>query len=421
MSSLASQVGTTNCLSSEQREQLDRLQLYSLGVGGIALLVCIVGGIFTPQQFFATYLVVYLFFLGLAHGCFVVLMIYYLTGGAWGFLVRRIFEAGMRTLPLMAVLFIPVGLGAGYLYIWADPKKVEELESLRQKAVYLNVPFFWGRAALYFLLWIGNVYLLDRWSKQQNQTDDPQRAVALAGKMGLASGIGLVVFGITITYAAVDWVMSLQPAFRSTIFGPLVAVGEMLAGFAFTLIVLAWLLENPALARVASVEALNDLGTLLFTFLVVWAYMVFFQLMLIWIANLPYDSLWLLTRSRGGWKGVEWALFVLHFLVPFFCLLMRPIKRNPRLLAAVAGLLLFMQLVYQYYQVLPAFEEMRWWVHWMDFVAPFGVGGLWLANFVWDLKQGSVFPKHDPNQEAAVHFHQMDVERRVREEELHHA
>ncbi len=422
MSSLpADQVRSANTLSPQQREQLERVQWVSLGVGVVALIVCIIGGIFTPEQFFATYLVCYLFALALAHGCFITLMIYYLTGGAWGFLVRRIFEAGMRTLPLLAVLFIPIGLGTGYLYLWAQPEKVQALESLRHKAVYLNVPFFWGRAALYFSLWIGNAYLLSRWSKQQSQTDDPELAIQLAGKMGLVSGIGLIVFGISITFAAVDWVMSLQPAFRSTIFGPLFGVGEMLTGFAWSLIVLCWLIERSPLSRLVSVEALNDLGSLLFTFLIIWAYMVFFQFMLIWIANLPYDSLWILTRSRGGWWVVEWLLFVFHFVVPFFCLLMRPIKRNPRWLAAVAGLLLFMQLVYLYYQVLPAFEITRFWVHWMDFVAPLGVGGLWLANFVWDLKQGPVFPGHDPNQKAALHYHQLDVEHRVREEELHHA
>ncbi len=412
---------SANSLSPQQRELLEQVQWYSLSVGGIALVFCIMGGFFTPEQFFATYLAAYLFPLGIAHGCLVTLMIYYLTGGAWGFLIRRICEAGMRTLPLLALLFIPIGLGQGYLYLWAQPEKVQALESLRHKAVYLNVPFFWGRAVLCFALWIGTAFLLSRWSKQQSRTEDPQLAIQLAGRMGLVSGIGLIVFGISITFASVDWVMSLQPAFRSTIFGPLFGVGEMLAGFSWVLLVLAWVIEPPPLRRLVSIEAYNDLGSLLFTFLIIWAYMVFFQFMLIWIANLPYDSLWILTRSRGGWQGVEWALFIFHFLVPFFLLLMRPIKRNPRRLAAVAGLLLFMQLVYLFYQVLPAFEDTRFWVHWMDFVAPLGVGGIWLANFAWDLKQGSLFPSHDPNQEAALHYHQLDVEREVREEELHHA
>jgi hypothetical protein len=422
MSSVAAdQEAPANGLSSAQRDHLERVQWYSGAVGAVALLVCVIGGFFAPEQFFATYLVSYLFALAIAHGCILVLMIYFLTGGAWGFLVRRILEAGMRTLPLLALLFIPIGLGVGYLYIWAHPDQVKGLTALEHQRVYLNVPFFWGRAVLYFVLWIGIAYLLSWLSKRQNQTDDLQLAIDLAGRMTRVSAIGLIVFGISITFAAVDWVMSLQPAFRSTIFGPLFATGEILAGFSWSLLILSWLIGRSPLTRLVSVEALTDLGSLLFTFLIIWAYLVFFQFMLIWIANLPYDSLWLLTRGRGGWQVVAWFLFVFHFVVPFFCLLMRPIKRNPRRLAAVAGLLLFMQLVYLYYQVLPAFEEMRFWAHWMDFVAPFGVGGLWLANFVWDLKQGPVFPSHDPSQQGAVHFREMDMERQAREEELHHA
>ena len=197
------------------------------------------------------------------------------------------------------------------------------MPGLRQKQVYLNAPFFWGRAVLYFILWIGLAYFLNLWSRQQDKTDDPEAARALAGKLGMLSGPGLIIFGITITFAAVDWVMSLQPGFRSTIFGPLIAVGEIVGGFTFTLIVTAWLLHRPPLADMVSVEAFNDLGNLLFTFLFIWGYLNFFQIMLIWIANLPYDISWYLPRVRGGWQWVGWALFIFHFAIPFFLLLMR--------------------------------------------------------------------------------------------------
>jgi hypothetical protein len=215
--------------------------------------------------------------------------------------------------------------------------------------------------------------------------------------------------------------MSLQPAFRSTMFGPLFASGEILTGFACALIAMAWLLARPPLADVVSVEALNDLGNLLFTFLILWAYMALFQFVPVWIADLRNDVIWYLPRSRGGWQWVAWAQFLFHFALPFFLLLMRPINRNPWALAAVAGLLLFMHLVYVYYQILPVFPDTHLWVHWMDFVAPFGVGGLWLANFVWDLKHGPVLPAHDLNREAALHFHQLDQEQEALEREAHHA
>jgi hypothetical protein len=407
-------------LPPAQLEQLQRLQWRSLVVGVVAVAVCIVGVFINPAQFFRAYLGAYLFFLGIAHGCFATLMIYHLTGGAWGFLIRRILEAGMRTLPLLAVLFLPIALGVGDLYIWARPDAVAASEELKHKQIYLNVPFFMARAVLYFVLWVGVAYLLSLWSRQQDQAEEPDRAQQLANKLTTLSGPGLIIYGITLTFAVVDWVMSLQPAFRSTIFGPLFASGEILTGFACTLIVLAWLVVRPPLADMVSVEAVNDLGSLLFTFLILWAYMTFFQFMLIWIADLPYDVIWYLPRISGGWQWVVLALVVGHFVIPFFLLLMRDIKRSPRALAALAGLILFMHLAYLYYQVLPAFPPADLADHWMDFVAPFAVGGLWLPYFLQDLKRDPLLPLHDVNQAAAVHFRELDREQQAREEELRH-
>ncbi len=234
------------------------------------------------------------------------------------------------------------------------------------------------------------------------------------------SAPGLVIYGLCITFAAVDWIMSLQPGFRSTIFGPIVASGQILSGQAFALIVLAWLVARPPVADLISLEALNDLGNLLLTFLIIWAYLVWFQFMLIWIANLPYEVIWYLPRSRGGWQWVAWALFILHFAIPFFLLLLRDIKRDPVTLAQVAGLLLFMQLVFQYYQVMPAFGETSIAEHWMDFLTPFGLGGLWLAYFLWQLQRGLLLPRHDVNQETALHYHELDREEEAREQEVQH-
>jgi hypothetical protein len=403
-------------LPATRREELDRLQWRALGVAVVALLICIIGAPFDPPQFFRAYLTAHLFYLGIALGCMAILMLYHLTGGAWGFLIRRILEAGTRTLPLLAILFIPVAFGLPYLYPWARPDEVAADPGLQHKQIYLNVPFFWVRAALFFVLWMGLAYFLNTWSRQQDETDDPR----LAQRLTRLSAPGLVIYGISITFASVDWVMSLQPAFRSTIFGPIFASGEILSGQAFALILMAWLVARPPVANLISLEALNDLGNLLFTFLIIWAYLVWFQFMLIWIANLPYDARWYVERSSGGWLGVAWALFILHFTIPFFLLLMRDIKRNPQALAAVAGLLLFMQLVFMYYQVMPAFPETTLGEHWMDFLTPLGVGGIWLAYFLWELKRTPILPQHDLNQQSAVHLHRLDVEEAEREEQLHH-
>jgi hypothetical protein len=367
----------------------------------------VVGALFDPAQFFRAYLAAYQFYLGIALGCFAILMVYHLTGGAWGFLIRRILEAGMRTLPLLAVLFMPIVGGVGYLYMWAQPETVAHDVSLQHKQIYLNIPFFSLRAVFFFAAWLIIAYFLSSWSRRQDQASDP----ALPRKLRLLSAPGLIVYGATITFASIDWVMSLEPHWSSTIFGPQFASGQLLSGQAFTLIVLGWLVARPPLAGITSPEVLNDLGNLLFTFLVIWAYMTFAQFMLIWIANLPEEISWYLRRSHGGWQGVAWAIFVLHFAVPFFLLLMRDIKRSPTALARVAGLLLFMQLVFMYFQIMPvpAFADSSLTEHWMDFVTPLGLGGLWFGYFVWQLRCSPILARHDTNRDEAIHLRQHDM------------
>ncbi len=403
-------------LPQERRRDLTRVLWAALAVGVIASGVCVVGLFANPMQFCRAYLVAYLFWLGIAHGCFVVLMIYHLTGGAWGYLIRRILEAAMGTMPLLALLFLPIGFGAAELYDWARPEEVAASQSLQHKEIYLNVVFFWVRAGIYFTLWVGTAYLLGSWSRRQDLTGDP----LLTKRMWQLSGPGLVMFGITITFASVDWVMSLQPGFRSSIFGPLFASGEILSAFAGVLIVFAWLALRTPLGEALSVEALNDLGNLLFTFLIIWAYLTFFQFMLIWMANLRYDVIWYLPRVQGGWRWVAWALLFFHLILPFFLLLSRDVKRNPQALGWLGGLLFVMHLVYVYFQILPVFPGTTLADYWMDFVAPFGVGGLWLTYFLWNLMAAPVLAPHDPNRETALHYERHDLEEAAREREVQH-
>lgn len=425
-----------NTIPPSQLGEIDRLQRGALGVGVVTLVACLVGALFSPAQFFRSYLPAYQLYLGIALGCMAIAMVYHLTGGAWGFLIRRLLEAGMRTLPLLAVLFLPIAGGVGYLYLWARPEIVAVDKDIQHRMLYFNLPFsdtelpifWWLRAAVFFIIWLTISFFLNRWSRQQDQIG----SLRLPRKFRLLSAPGLVIYGVTITFAAVDWVMSLEPAFHSTIFPPLFAVGQMLSGLAFTILVLNWLVSRPPLAEVISVETLNDLGNLLFTFLIIWAYLAFFQFMLVWMANLPDEVIWYQPRGQGGWQWVAWAIFVLHFAVPFFLLLLRDIKRNPPALAMVAGLLLFMQLVYLYFQILPSFTASAWQRllpefpadrltgHWMDFLSPLAIGGLWLAYFLWQLKRYPVLPQHDLNREEAVRLRQHDVAEAARQEAIPH-
>jgi hypothetical protein len=388
-------------------ETLRRIEHWALGVGVAALAVCAIGAPFSPTAFFCVYLVAFLFFLSVAHGCFVILMIYHLTGGAWGFLIRRPLEAGMRTLPLLAVLFLPIGFGVRYLYPWAQTADGPLSEAWQRRGLYyLNEPFFWGRAGIGFAVWLIVAYFLGAWSRRQDETGDSR----WARKLNLLSGPGLVLYGITFMFAAVDWIMSLQPAYHSSIIGPLFASGALLLGNAAALIVLAWLVRRPPLATVVSDAALADLGNLLFTFLIVWAYMAYFQFMLIWIANLPADVIWYLPRTANGWYWVVWALFLLHFVLPFVLLLFRAVAHDPRVLTWVAGLLLVMHLIYLYVVVLPVFPDVSLLEFWMAPVMPLGLGGLWLAFYLWNLRRYPLLALHDANQAKALHFHEHDVE-----------
>jgi hypothetical protein len=366
-------------------------------------IVCIVGAFFSPVQFFAAYLAAYTYYLGLGLGCMAVLMIYHLTGGAWGFLSRRILEAGMSTLPLLALLFIPIACGTGYLYLWAQPEVVASDPKLQQQQFYLTVPLFWVRAVLYFVVWLG----LSFWLKWRSNEPERTAGPPVESNCGMLSGIGLVAYGISLHFASIDWVMSLQPVFHSTIFGPLVGSGQVLSAMALVIIAIAWLEGRPPLALV--------------TFLIIWAYMAWFQFMLIWIANLPVDVIWYLPRSRDGWQWVITAIAILHFAVPFFLLLMRSVKQTPRLVGWVAGLILFMQLVFDYYQVVPAFNALRLVEHWMDFLTPLAIGGLWLAYFLWQLSSQPLLPWRDVSEEHALHLRRLDESEQALEEALSHA
>ena len=342
------------------------------------------------------------------------LMAYHLTSGSWGLMIRRILEAAMGTLPLLAILFLPIALGLGYLYVWAQPDVVATSPKLQYQQFYLHPSGFWIRAAVYFALWLVIAFLLSSWSRKEDRTGDPR----LAWKSQKLSGFGAVIYGVSIHFASVDWTMSLQPAFHSTIWGPLFAAGELLSAMAFALIVLSCLIDRPPLVEVASRHVRIDLGSLLLTLLILWAYMAWFQFMLVWIANMQADVLWYIPRSTVVWKAMMWAIFALHFVVPFFLLLMRSVKANSKLVAWIAGLILVMQLVFMYYQTMPGMSPDAIVGHWMDLLIAVGLGGVWLACFLWLLQRRPVLAPNDYNRDAALHLRHLDEEEAAREEAL---
>jgi hypothetical protein len=374
-----------------------RLQRGGLLLGGLFLVILVVGFVLDREQFFRSYLLGWLFWLGVAVGCLGLAMLNHLTGGLWGLVPRRVHEAAARTIPALAVLFLPVLLGLGSLYVWSRPEVVETDALIRSKVAYLNVPFFVGRAVLYFAVWSGLAFVVSRWSRQQDEEPDPGRGGRLRG----LSGVGLVALSGTTTFAAIDWGMSLAPHWFSTMYGVLFIVGWTLSALSFTIVLMARVASEPPMSEALGPGTVQDLGKLLLTFTMLWAYVNFSQFLIIWSGNVSEETPFYVQRLRGGWGVLAVALLLFHFALPFALLLSRPLKRHARGLAAVAGLMLVMQLVDLFWLIVPdllthghGHAALR--IHWMDLAAVLGLGGLWLFLFAREVRRRPVLPLGEP-------------------------
>ncbi|MDZ7265734.1 MAG: hypothetical protein ONB48_00180 [candidate division KSB1 bacterium] len=381
---------------------LARWQRTALLVGVPALALCGVGATLGTTPFFQAYLLGYLFWLGLTLGCFALLALHHLVGGGWGFSIQRVLEAGSRTLPLMIVLGVPLAFGLQELYVWARPEVVSHDAILQHKARYLNVPFFTVRTLVYFALWAVLIFFLNRWSKQQDHSGD----LLLTRRLRQVSGPSLVIYVLTLTFASVDWVMSLDPHWYSTIYGVLFVVGQGLLTLAFAIVVVARLVRHQPLAEVVAAKHFHDLGNLMFAFVLLWAYVSFSQFLIIWSGNLPEEIPWYLHRLHGGWQWLSLALVVFHFALPFVLLLSRKMKRRVELLVKVALGMIVMRFADLFWLVVPSLRSEGFALHWLDLAAPVGIGGLWLAWFVWQLRDRPLLPLHDPR--VAIAFSHKD-------------
>ena len=370
----------------------DLLQRRSLIVGFIGLLFCGGGALIFPQPFFRAYLSAYVFWIGIPVGCLALLMLHHLVGGRWGFMIQRVLEAAIQTLPLMALLSIPLLFGLSDLYPWARPAVVAAEPLLQQKAAYLNLPFFIARTAVYFAIWIILGRLLVRWSLEQDRTTDG----TLTQRLQRLSGPGLVLYGLTVTFSTIDWMMSLEPKWYSTIFGMIFIVSYALAALAFVIVVSHHIKDERLVAQVNSPDRFHDLGNLLLALVMLWAYMHFSQFLLVWSENLAEEIPWYLHRTSGGWQWVALALILFLFAFPFILLLSRTTKRSTGTLSYVAAVILFTHWLEIFWIVAPSFYPAQFHLHWMDIVAPIGIGGVWLATFIGYLKAHSLLPLHDP-------------------------
>src|SRR5713226_6160584 len=379
--------------------ELSRVRTLGLIIGVVFTALLIVGALTDRAQFFHAYLVGFIFWAGITLGSLALLMLQHLTGGAWGVVIRRVLEAATRTLPLILLLFIPVVVGLKQIYPWMNPAEMNT-EVLRLKAAhYLNPSFFVVRAAIYFALWSVLALLLNWLSLKQDRTAD----LKCGKQMRLLSGPGLGIFVITVTFAAIDWVMSLDPSWSSTIFGLIFVASWTMSALAFTVLASAWLSQREPMNAVLRPSHFQDLGNLTLTLVMLWTYFAFSQYLIIWSGNLPEETTWYVARKHGGWGAIALAIAALQFAFPFLILLSRAAKQSARILALLAVLILAMRALDVIWLIEPTFNGERFHLSWMDLVAPIAIGGLWLAAFSWQLQQRSLMPINDPQLERALH------------------
>ena len=379
---------------------LDRVQMRGWLVGGVALVIAVIGAFAYPDKFFQSYLFSYLLVLGLTMGSLGLLMLQHLTGGQWGIMIRRPLEAASRNVPLILVMFLPIVLfGMKRLYsAWLNP--TEPLSAYQQR--YLTHGGFVFRAVVYFAIWLLLMVLFNSWSRQQDL--EPENPVVLRRIKALA-GPGVILYVLSMTFAVIDWAMSLSPHWASTIYGFIFVATQAVSAMCLMILVVILLKGSEPYASVLKTRHLHDLGKLLFAFNMLWGYFDFSQLLIIWSGNQPEEISFYRSRLTGEWGVVAVVVLLFSFGLPFLILLSQDVKRDPKLISKVAIWMLVFRLVDLYWMTRPEFTA-RAWPTWLDFVVPIALVGVWVGFFAMNLKQRPILPLGDPNLAEAIAQHE---------------
>jgi hypothetical protein len=378
---------------------LRRTQRRALVVGAAGVVALAIGACFDATQVLRSWLVAWLFALGLSLGGLALVLLHAITGGAWGVAIRRFVEAAMHTTRWLALGFVPLALGMHRLYGWS--RSPVEPEFAPEQPQWLNTPGFLVRALVCFLAWIGVAWVIGRRTRQQ----DVEATLATERKLRVFAGPAVLIYGLTMTVASIDWVMSLEPHWRSTIYGVIFLVGQALTAFAFVIVAAVVLRGHSPFKETFSRQNLQDLGSLTLAFVLLWTYVGYSQYLIIWSANLPEEATWYVRRLGGGWRALATVLVLLHFVVPFVVLLSRKAKENARILGVVAGGMLVMRWVDLFWLVTPSFHESLS-IHWQDVAALVAAAGLWTAAWIRELRRRPLTPPPvvlAPVAQATVH------------------
>lgn len=399
--------------------------LVSAQLGMLAVGVVLLGlAAFTGKHFLHSYLVGYMGVLGICLGGLAFVLIHHITRAAWSVVVRRVAENLAAVLPVMALLFLPILIGMKTLHHhWMDADLSQDLV-LAGKASWLNQTFFIVRAVIYFVIWCGLALYYRALSIRQDETGDP----AISLRLSRVAAPGLLLFALSITFAAFDWIMALDPHWFSTIFGITYFSGAYMAFFAFVILFTRWLGSKGYLADAITIEHHHDFGKLMFAFMVFWTYTNFAQYMLIWYANLPEETHWFEVRAQDGWASIGCALILGHFFFPFAFLMSRHVKRNKPALVFGAAFMLLIHCIDMQFLILPGsqhghaehgaevtpaheaatsssdFAQYLHQIDWADFGCFLGLLAIVTGVTILNIRRSSLLPQRDPRLAESLHF-----------------
>ena len=391
--------------------KLKEMESLSLLIAGGGMIIMFLSWIFGVANFYQGYLIGWLLAVGFAAGGLLILCIHNLAHGGWGFLLRRIAEASALTVLPIMLLYLPILFSLDNVYPWAirDANRISVYASdpvVGEKLHYLNHGFFWLRYILITAIWSGAAILFSTYSKLQDETGD----MKWRNKMRFMAGPMALLYILTVTIGSVDWIMSLEPAWFSSIFGVMVASGQMLSMLTFGIVFLTWLSKWEPVKTAYTPKRQHDLGKLLFAFVVFWTYIELSQFIIYWHANLPEEITWYMNRQVGGFNGLSWMLMLSQFTIPFLVLLSRGTKQNRRALFMVAFFLLGIRVVDVYWMIAPSINmpltrelypvETKAMTgsafHLLDIVGVVSFGALWFGLFLRNFRKRPLLPVNDP-------------------------
>ncbi len=355
---------------------------------------------FFPTEFYPAYLVAYVFWVSIMLGALFLTLLHHVSNAVWSTVLRRITESLAMTVPVLAVLFIPLAGGIHNLYHWSHAEAVAADQLLQAKSAYLNVPFFIIRSILYFIIWTVLALILYRTSLKQDQN----YTSAQTRIFRTVSAPGIILFAITITFAAFDWLMSLDPHWYSTIFGLYIFAGSFLAALAFITLTGLFLRRKNLLRDVITIEHYHDLAKLMFSFTIFWGYMAFSQYFLIWYANIPEETIFFRHRWEGSWKYISLLLVFGQFLIPFLGLMTRAAKRSPTFLACISVWILLMHFFDLYWIVMPNFKVYEFYLSAIDLIIFLAIAGIFVSAFIYIYLKKALIPLNDPKLDASINL-----------------